>query len=85
MDHMTGSHGNTVCVFIFSVSKDLHSIYAPNDLLDVLVGVSSPNVVGNRDISGMECRLMKVQLAHRSLFDLVSYLLLRLCAHLHWL
>ena len=75
---MTSSQGKMMCVFVSSVSKGLHSIYAPNDLLDVLVEVSSPNAVRNQDISGMECRLMKVRLAHKSLFDLVSYLLLNL-------
>ena len=63
-----------MCAFVSSVSKGIHSIYAPNDLLDVLVGVSSPNAVRNQDISGMKCGLMKVQLAHKSLFDLVSYI-----------
>lgn len=61
----------TCITFDSSVSKDLHSIYAANDLLDILVTVSSPNAVRNRD-TGMECGLMKVQLDHKSLFDLVS-------------
>lgn len=62
------------CVFVPSVSADIHSIYAPNDLLDVLVGVSSPNAVWNSDISGPKCGLMNVKLHHTSLFDLVSYM-----------
>ena len=63
--------------FVSAVSSDVHSIYAPNDLLDVLMHVRSPNTaVRNGDSSGgVEYGLMKVKLSHKSLYDLVSQLL----------
>ena len=56
------------------VSKDLHSPYTPNDFLDVLVGLSSPNVARNGDGSNVTTSgLMKIQLTHESLFELVEF------------
>ena len=61
--------------FVSAVSSDVHSIYAPNDLLDVLMHVRSPNTaVRNGDSSGgVEYGLMKVKLSHKSFYDLVSH------------
>ena len=53
--------------------KDLSSIFAPTELLDHIVGISSPNSVRNGDTAdGMNCGLVKIRLTHKSIVELVN-------------
>ena len=65
----THTHTHTHTHSHHTVSGDLHAIFSPDDLLEVVMNIHSPN---SCEHSSTGCSLMKVHLWKKSLHELVS-------------